>query len=227
MDRNKEEQGESFDAYETGGEDRVLESTSSAVGSPSQPSKERTEAPDPYLSRIGGRTPGSDNPALDATRNFAEGGGSTADMLRERETAEEEHLRRGGDSKGVAPQTIGADHVEGLRPDEYQDHDAGRPTWPNDRKDAPLDYMNAPRADMPLGSGTADFYDVHMKGRMDRSVDSASTEASKGESRSGLPATGFSAEEDKYEEREFERPTEMSETEMFAPKMKNIPSGDE
>jgi hypothetical protein len=117
--------------------------------------------------------------------------------------------------------------MEGLRPDEYQDRDAGRPNFPADRQDSPIDYLNAPRADMPLGSGTADTLDLTMKPRMDAAMDRSGTQASAQESRSGMPPVGMNAEEDKYEQREFERPAPVSETEMMAPKMKNIPSEDE
>jgi hypothetical protein len=61
---------------------------------------------------------------------------------------------------------------------------------------------------------------------MDAAVDRASTQASAQESRSGLPPVGMTAEEDKYEQREFERPAPVSETEKIAPEMKNIPSED-
>jgi hypothetical protein len=226
-DEKEEEQGSTFKAYDSPGEERLRTSTSPAAPVPSKTSGERHQAPDPYLSNLGGATPGSDNPALDHTRNHALGQASTADLLRAREAAEEEYLRRGG-SEGAVPNTpIGQDQLQGLRPDEFQDRDAGRPNWPDDRQQAPLDYMDSPRADMPLASGSADTLDMTIKPRMDAAVDRASTQASAQESRSGLAPVGMNAEEDKYEQREFERPAPVSETEMMAPKMKNIPSEDE
>ena len=227
MADEKDQQGNTFDAFDSHGEDKLLESNSPVVPSPSQQSDDRTRPPDPYLSSLGGATPGSDNPALDQTRKHGLGEASTADMLRAREAAEEEYLRRGSAEGAVPDATIGQDQMEGLRPDEYQDRDAGRPNWPDDRQQAPLDYMDAPRADMPLGGGTADTLDMTMKPRMDAAMDRSGTQASAQESRSGMPPVGMNADEDKYEQREFERPATVSETEMIAPKMKNIPSEDE
>ena len=226
MGEERDTQESTFDAYSSPGEETLQESNSPAVPSPSTTSEQRTQAPDPQINSLGGVTPGSDNPALDQTRDHASGQGSTADMLRAREASEEEYLREGSATGAVPEGTIGQDQMEGLRPDEYQDRDSGRPNWPDDRQQAPLDYMDAPRADMPLVSGSADKLDLTIKPRMDAAVDRASTQASAQESRSGLPPVGMNAEEDKYEQREFERPAPVSETEMIAPEMKNIPSED-
>lgn len=221
MEKGKDKEERSFDAYKSSGDDTILQSNSPAVPSPSQASGERTKAPDAQLNKLGGETPGSDNPALDTTQTYMEGGTSTADMLLARESAEEGYVRQSAATIGEG--VTGQDQLEGLRPDEYSDTDAGRPNWPNDRQEAPLDYMDSPRADMPLGSGSADTTDLHLKGRMDASIDRSSTQASAQESRSGLAPVGLDAAEDKYEEREFGRPTEVSEIETIAPKMVNLP----
>jgi hypothetical protein len=107
---------------------------------------------------------------------------------------------------------------------EYMDSDSGRPNWPDDRQREPADYMDSPRANMPLAAGTSDIYGVSLKGQVDAAVDRNSTEASFGESRSGLPPVGFNAGEDAYERREMDRPTPPSDMDLIAPEMTNLPT---
>ena len=213
--------GESFQGYETPGEDKVVESSSSAVPSPSQTSEERLDAPKPVIESIG-ETPGSANPALVETVGASQGQVSTADMLRAREAAEEQGLREAG-AQAYADQSQGAN-----LPKEFTQTDSGRPNWPDDRKQAPTEYMESPRVDssyvpssIDKGGGPA------FSARVDSNIDSLSTQASAQESRSGLAPVGMNADEDKYEEREFGRPTPPSDIETMVPDMVNLPPENE
>lgn len=217
-DKNSGDAGQGFQGYATPGEDAIAQSTSPAVPAPSQTSEERLTTPQDTIQSIGA-TPGDANPALVETIGAAQGNVSTADLLRAREAAEEQGLR-------AAQAEAYADQASGVA-SEFEDTDAGRPNWPNDRREESVEYMDSPRADMPLGAGTADKLGIEAKGRVDWTMDRAGTQASAGESRSGLPPVGMNAEEDKYEEREFGRPNEPSEIDQIAPGMVNLPPKDE
>ena len=221
IDKSNSDSGESFQGYETQGEDKVVESRSSAVPSPTQTSEQRLDAPKPVIESIG-ETPGSANPALAETVGTSQGQVSTADMLRARETAEEQGLKEVG-ALAYAEQSQG-----GNKPQEFTQTDSGRPNWPDDRKQAPAEYMESPRADssyfpssIDKGGGPA------FTGRVDSNIDSLSTQASAQESRSGLAPVGMNADEDNYEEREFGRPAPPSDIETLASGMVNLPPEDE
>jgi hypothetical protein len=205
--------------YHTPGQDTTIQSTSEAVPTPDQTSEERLDDPKPYIDAINS-TPGEANPALRETVGAQEGTTSTVDLLLARETAEERPVRQ----EGVRPYQ---DQSSGSRPDEFQDADSGRPNWPDDKQEDPINYMESPRPYMPMGTGATDFYDRSFQGRVDAEVDRSSTEAQKGESRSGLPHVGLNAEEDKYEQREFDRPQPPSDMETFAPGAPNLPPRDD
>jgi hypothetical protein len=205
--------------YHTPGQDTTLQSTSEAVPAPDRTSEQRLDDPKPYIEAIDA-TPGEANPALGETVGFEQGTASTADVLRAREVAEELPVRQ----DQVRPYQ---DQSSGTRPEQYQDMDSGRPNWPDDKQEDPINYMESPRPYMPMGTGATDFYDRSFQGRVDAEVDRSSTEAEKGESRSGLPHVGLDTEEDKYEQREFGRPQPPSDMEMFAPGMPNLPPEEE
>lgn len=220
-DQGNSESGESFQGYETPGQDKVVESNSSAVPSPTQSSGQRLDAPKPVIESIG-ETPGSANPALVETVGAGQGHVSTADMLRARETAEEQGLRGAG-AQAYADQSQG-----GALPKEFTQTDSGRPNWPDDRRQAPTEYMESPRVDssyvpssIDKGGGPA------FSARVDSNIDSLSTQASAQESRSGLAPVGMNAAEDKYEEREFDRPTPPSDIETIVSDMVNLPPENE
>ncbi len=220
-DQGNSDSGESFQGYLTPGEDKVVESNSSAVPSPTQPSEQRLDAPKPVIESIG-ETPGSANPALVETVGASQGQVSTADMLRARETAEEQGLKEVG-AQAYAEQSQG-----GALPKEFTQTDSGRPNWPDDRRQAPTEYMESPRVDMSyLPSGIDKAGGSSFAGRVDSNIDSLSTQAAAQESRSGLSPVGMNAEEDKYEEREFGRPTPPSDIETIVPDMVNLPPENE
>jgi hypothetical protein len=210
--------------YDTPGQDTIIQSTSSAVPSPSQTSKDRLQTPKPVIETIG-QEPGNANPARDETIGFEQGQMSTADLLRAREFAEEEFARSSG--KPQQYQDQGQDQGNLASAQEFEEKDAGRPTpaslMPDDRQQAPLEYMESPRANEPLLSGAPEVLGGNIEGRQDRAVDSASTEASKAESNSGLPSVGFDAEEDIYQRREMQTPSEPSDLNRIAPGMPNVP----
>ncbi|MDQ3929171.1 MAG: hypothetical protein M3328_08490 [Chloroflexota bacterium] len=206
--------------YHTPGQDTTLRSTSEAVPTPSETSEQRLDDPKPYIEAINA-TPGEANPARGETVAAEQGGESTADLLIARETSEERPVRE----EGIRPYQ---DQSAGTRPEQFRNADSGRPTWPDDKQEEPIEYMEAPRPYVPLGTlGGTDFNDLNYRARIDAEVDRSSTEAEKNESRSGLPQVGLDAEEDKYEQREFGRPTPPSEMEMFAPGMPNLPPTEE
>ena len=222
-DNNQNNSGTGPDAgqpgYHTPGQDSMLQSTSDAVTTPDQTSEQRLDDPKPYIEAINA-TPGEANPALEETVGHEQGSMSTADVLLAREVAEERPVKQ----EGIAPYQ---DQSSGSRPEQYQDADSGRPNWPDDKQEDPINYMESPRPYMPMGTGATDFYDRSFQGRVDAEVDRSSTEAEKGESRSGLPHVGLDAQEDKYEQREFDRPTPPSDLETFAPGAPNLPPRDD
>lgn len=208
--------------YATPGADEIIESSSRAVPSPSRTSEERLQGPKPVIESIN-ETPGDANPALVETVGVEEGRLPTAEALRTREAAEEEHLKA-AQAQAYQDQGLGA------TPGEFEQVDTGRPNWPDERLQAPMEYMESPRADSSLMSagvgGAPDVFDINFKGRVDATMDRDSTQAAAQESRSGLAPTGYSPEEDKYERREMERPTEPSDLDRTAPGMINLPPRD-
>jgi hypothetical protein len=92
-DNEKSEQGGSFRGFDTPGEDEILPNSNEAIPSPSITSRQRIQPPDDFIGGEVNAKPGSSNPALDETLGFEEGKNSTADLLRARESAEEERPR--------------------------------------------------------------------------------------------------------------------------------------
>src|SRR5438128_1954830 len=96
MSNHQEDRGRAeLPGYDTPGEDSIMRSTSRAVPSPSKTSKQRLTPPDPVIESLG-ETPGDANPALAETVGAEQGQVSTADLLRARETAEEQRPRATG-----------------------------------------------------------------------------------------------------------------------------------
>src|SRR5215210_2225055 len=120
--------------YHTPGQDKIVQSTSQAVPSPSKTSEQRLTDPKPVIESLG-ETPGSANPAREETIAAEKGQASTADLLRARETAEEQYPRATGN---IHPYQ---DQGEGDAPDEFEQTDTDRPVWPNDRQQNPIEYM--------------------------------------------------------------------------------------
>src|SRR5436305_10997388 len=179
MDNQQESQNRAKGpGYETPGNDRIIQSSSPEVPSPSKTARERLTPPDPVIRSIG-ETPGDANPALDETIGFEQGQGGTADLLRARETAEEESVRARGDIHPYQDQGLGD------APDEFARSDTGRPAWPDDRQENPIEYMESPRADSSLMAGSPDKLegDLTMKGRTDMTVERGSTEGAARETR--------------------------------------------
>ena len=172
----------------------------------------------------GGAGPGSDNPALEETYAEKAGEISTADLLSARESAEEQRLRDGGAE-------MYADQSPTARADEHQDADGGRPNWPADRDRDPAEYMDSPRAQGPLLSGSASGGTgadmLQLQGQADALADRAGAESSKHESRAGVPNPAATTGAEVYEDRDFGRPNPPSEMDMLAPGMVNLPPEDD
>ncbi|HUP28079.1 MAG TPA: hypothetical protein VM409_06560 [Chloroflexia bacterium] len=220
--QQRDQQENSYQGYATPGEDRVAQSSSSAVPSLDTTSEERLTTPKPVIESIG-ETPGDANPALVETIGSAQGQTSTADLLMARESAEEQGLRGAG-AAAYQEQSQG-----GNLPKEFAQTDSGRPNWPDDRQQAPTEYMESPRANMSFVPSSIDKMGggSSFDARVDRTMDRAGTQASAQESRSGLAPVGMTADEDKYEEREFGRPSPPSDIEMAVPDMVNLPPENE
>ena len=104
----KEGQGKSYRGFDTPGQDRIIESSSDAVPSPSTPSEQRLETPDAFIGGEVNEPPGSANPALNETTGYEKGQTTTADLLRARESAEEQRPRDLG-REMYADQTSGSE----------------------------------------------------------------------------------------------------------------------
>lgn len=172
----------------------------------------------------GGSGPGSDNPALEETYAEAAGDIPTADLLRARESAEEQRLRNQGAE-------IYADQSPTARSAEQQDADSGRPNWPADRDRTEGEYMESPRAEGSFlggsGSGGTGQDTMQLEGEADALADRAGTEAAKGELPANVPNVGRDAEGEIYAEREWGNPSPPSEMDMLAPGMVYLPDEDD
>jgi len=206
--------------YYVSGQDEVLQSSSEAVPAPSLTEEQRLSNPG-FSYQSTGETPGDSNPALAETVGAEEGRVSTADLLRARESAEEAPVIGRGLPAYEDQSTAGSP-----RADEFQNAEGARPNWPDDRREDPIEYMTSPRANTPFGAGVEGNQGLNEKGLIDAATDRNATQASKNESRSGLPPVGFSSEDDKYEHREFDRPAPPSEMDEMAPGMVNLPPED-
>jgi hypothetical protein len=224
MDKQKDNQNPADElsqrsGYATPGKDDVIESRSLAVGSPGEPSEQRLQGPKPTIESIS-ETPGDSNPALSETVGAEEGQTSTADLLRARETAEEQNLR------GTSRQMY-ADQLPGSNPQAFEHTDAGRPNWPDDLQEDPMEYRESPRAYSSITTGVEPIDATTMQGRVDAVSDRAGAEAAARESGSGLAPVGYDAAEDEYERREMHTPTQLSDLDLIAPDMLNIPPDDD
>src|SRR5438876_4355743 len=179
--------------YDTPGSDTTVKSTSPAVPTPSKPSQQRLQGPKPVIESIG-ETPGDANPALHETVSAEEGQATTADVLRARETAEEQPHRT---VQGDMYQEQGVRQVPGDLGESEGDQ---RPNFPYERRgEYSAEYLDPPHADSSLMAG-GDQTMGNLKGRADRTADIASEQAASNITKSGLPPVGAgSAEADKYQ----------------------------
>lgn len=220
--QSNEKDERSFKGWENPGQERIIESRSEAVPSPSRTSDERIQEPDPYIETFNER-PGDANPALDETLAHNQGTGSTADMLRAREAAEEQRLREAGGH-------IYADQSN-VMPEEWTDADKSRPNFPLDRQEQPIEYTDSPRIESSYGAtgagGGTGIDSQQLEAEVDRLVAHESNEAGKAWSRTGMPQIGSNAEEDNYAEREVGRPAPPSEMDMFSHGTPHLPPEEE
>jgi len=159
MDNQQDQtRDKSYQGYDTPGEDRIIQSTSEAVPSPSTTSEQRLTTPDAFIGGEVQAKPGSANPAINETKAYDTGEASTADLLRARESAEEEHLRVRGiemyedqptqdDQAGMFAPDV-ADVTQDNDPEEavYQQREFGHPTEPSE-----LDMIGGSGINLPSG----------------------------------------------------------------------------
>jgi hypothetical protein len=218
--QSNENNERTYKGWENPGDEKIIESNSEAIPSPSRTADERIQAPDGYIEAIKER-PGDANPALGETLAHNQGTGSTADMLRAREAAEEQRLRE-------ADAHIYADQAPNTRPDEWEDADKGRPNWPLDRQEQPIEYMDSPRTDAAYGAtgagGGTGIDTQQLDAEVDRLTSYEGSVGGQAEARSGMPQIGAHADEDIYERREMGRPSEPSEIDRLAHGMVNLPT---
>jgi hypothetical protein len=218
-DRNNEQR---YKGWENPGQEKIIESRSEAVPSPSQTADERIDAPDGYIQSIDER-PGDANPALGDTLAYNQGTESTADLLRARETAEEERLRNAGGQAYADQGTV--------LPEEWADKDKGRPNFPLDRQEQPIEYTDSPRIESSYGAtgaqGGTGIDSQQLEAEVDRMVAHESNVVNETWSRTGMPQIGANAEEDKYAQREVGRPSPPSETDMLSHGSPHLPPEDD
>jgi len=221
--QSNEKDEKAYEGYSTPGQDKIVESRSEAVPSPTETTEQRIDAPDAYIETIRAQ-PGEANPALGETIGQQEGTASTADLLRAREAAEEQHVRQAG-------REMYADQAPNTRPDEWEDADKGRPNWPNDRQEQPVEYMDSPRSDAAYGAtgagGGTGIDTQQLDAEVDRLTSYEGSVAGQAEARSGMPQIGAHPDEDIYERREMGRPAEPSEMDMLAHGGVNLPPEDD
>lgn len=153
MDDNESRtQSGSYSGYDTPGEDRIISSNSDAVPSPSETGRQRMETPDPFICGEVNEKPGDDNPALNETLGFDEGKSNTADILRARESAEENIGNPNNETyadQGVTSGTAGQapydiNQVEDPQRAIYDRRELGEPTEPSERDMLDIRTPNVP-----------------------------------------------------------------------------------
>jgi hypothetical protein len=132
----KEGQGKSYRGYDTPGQDRIIDSSSDAVPSPSATSEQRLETPDAFIGGEVNERPGDANPALNETTGYEKGEISTADLLRAREFAEEKRSRDLG-TEMYADQTSGSEVEADLSYDPALDTSAQEAIYEKRELDEP------------------------------------------------------------------------------------------
>jgi len=149
-DKQSQTQGGSYRGYDTPGEEQIISSSSEAVPSPSETSRQRMEAPDSFIGGEVNEKPGDDNPALNETIGFEEGKISTADFLRARESAEEQ---TSGDfdnrmyaDQGVTRGTTGQapDDINQLDSPDLATYDRGELDVPDEPSELDMPDLRSP-----------------------------------------------------------------------------------
>ena len=205
--------------YETPGRDRILESNSPAIPSPTQTSQERLTNPKPRIESIDER-PADANPALVETVRAEKGQTSTADMLQARETAEESLLRQ-------AQAHIYEDQGAETMPEDTREADTGQPDFPYEYQEhASAETIESPDTQQSFIAATGGVGGLDLRARADSMIERDSDETVYHSSLRGEGPVGGEAAEMDYEGAEMPDSGPPSDMETIAPEMKNIPSED-
>jgi hypothetical protein len=178
--------------YATPGQDRIVQSKSPAVPSPSETSEQRLTTPGSRIQSIN-EQPGDANPALQETIGEEQGQVSTADMLRARETAEEERLRA---AQAQIYQDAGPDEIDR----EFSRTDSGQPDFPfKYQEDATPRSIDSPDVQQDFEGMTQGVGSMDLRARAEAMLDrdgpeTAYTDALHGEGPFGREAQELDAE---------------------------------
>jgi hypothetical protein len=116
-------------------------------------------------------------------------------------------------------------------PEEWTDTDKGRPNFPLDRQEQPIEYTDSPRIESSYGAtgagGGTGIDSQQLEAEVDRMMAHESNVVNKAWSRTGMPQIGSDAQEDKYAEREVGRPAPPSEMDMFSHGSPHLPPEEE
>lgn len=204
--------------YETPGADTVIYSNDAGVPSPSETSDQRLQKPKPVIQSIN-ETPGDANPALNETIAAEQGKADTADLLRARESAEGQQLRKAGAQ-------IYEDQPPDAEPAAFEQEDGGRPTWPDNREEPPIEKMESPHSEASYMAGSPDYLGLNWKGRVDEEMDRNAKQAAAQDSPAGFSTAGQSPEEARDEQLEMDHPTPQSDADRLMPGMVHLPPED-
>jgi len=202
--------------YSTPGRDSIVQSGSPAVPSPSETSEERLTAPRPAIQSLG-ETPGDANPALSETVAAEEGQGTTADLLRAREAAEEQYLR---DAQAHVYQDQGPDTLDR----QFSRTDSGQPEFPfAHQEDASARTMDSPDVQESFEGMSQGVGSLDLRARAERTIDRAGDQTAYTDAMAGQGPFGRKAEEYDAEGPEMQGSALPTDIDIVAPEMKNIP----
>lgn len=203
--------------YSEPGRDEILQSNQPTVPSPKETANQRLTTPDSYIKSINEK-PGDANPALNETAGEEQGTMSTADMLRAREGAEEQYMRR-------AQEQMYQDQPRDTNDAQFNRTDTGQPDYPFKYQETAtpqqLDSVELQEdfEGMDQGIGSMDLR-ARAEAMMDRDgPETVYTDALHGEGPYGQKARELDIEGP--EAGGYSVPNEIDE---IAPDMKNIPS---
>lgn len=200
--------------YQTPGEDRLLQSNSPAVPSPSRPSEDKLTTPRPYLRSID-EQPADANPALPQTVAEGQGQANTADLLRARETAEEQYLR---DAQAHIYQDSGPDAIN----PRFSSTDTGQPDVPfQHQEDATTESIDSVDVQQDFQSMSGGVGGMNLRARAEAMMDRDGPETAYTDAMSGQGPFGRKADELDISGPETTHKFVPNDSEI--PPMKNIP----
>lgn len=202
--------------YSTPGADRIIQSSSEAVPSPSASMEQRLTTPKGTITSLG-ETPADANPALAQTVAEESGQGTTAEMLLARETAEEQYLRN-------AQANIYQDQGPDTMDRQFSKSDSGQPDSPyayqEDATTRSIDSTDVTESfeGMAQGIGSMD-----LRARAESMLDRDGSQTAYTDAMSGQGPVGHKAEEYDAQGAEMHNTSVPGDLDVLAPGMKNIP----